>query len=100
MYDRKALPMLASVTAVNLMSLLDGVITLLLVDNDTCIDLNPLMKALMEHHYLSFFGIKLAVTLFGTLLCWQFYERRASARLLFKIISRIYCTVMIWQGLL
>lgn len=96
----KAVPLLIAVTAVNLMSLMDAICTMLLVDNDSCIELNPLMNALLAHNYLVFFGVKLLVTLFGTLLCWHFYERRASARMVFKIISRIYCSVMIWHCLL
>ena len=96
----KALPLLVAVTAVNLMSLLDGISTLLLVDNDSCVELNPLMNILMQYHYLSFFGVKLIITFFGTLFCWHFYGRKASARTLLKLISRIYCSVMLWHLLL
>jgi hypothetical protein len=94
------MPLLIAVTAVNLMSLLDGINTVLLVDDDSCVELNPLVSALMAHNYLSFFGTKLVLTLLGTVLCWHFYERRASARNAFKLISRIYCSLMIWQALL
>ncbi len=89
-----------AVTAVNLMSLLDAISTLLLVENGSYAELNPMMDALMGHNYLSFFGTKMMLTLLGTMLIWHFYERRASARLYLKFISRFYCVIMIWHGLL
>ncbi len=96
----KAMPLLIAVTAVNLMSLLDGISTLLLVDDEFCFELNPLVNLLMGHNYLSFFGVKIVMTLVGTLICWHLYERSASARFMLKTVSRIYCLVMIWHGLM
>ncbi|MEW6127215.1 MAG: DUF5658 family protein [Acidobacteriota bacterium] len=97
---RKVWLLLAAVTAVNLMSLLDAISTLLLVDNDCCFELNPLINSLMEYHYLAYFGVKLLATLLGTIVCWHFYERRVSAQRALKVISRTYCVLLIWHGLL
>ena len=92
--------LLIAVLAVNVMSLLDAISTLLLVDTDSCIETNPLMNGLMESNYLNYFAVKLGLTLFGTLICWHFYEQRSSARWAFKFIFRTYCTLMLWHGLL
>src|SRR5262249_15859088 len=90
---RKALPLLAAVLAVNLMSVLDAISTLLLVDNDACVEVNPLMSDLMGSNYLHFLGVQLGVTFLGTLICWHYYEQRGSARWTLKFISRTYCAV-------
>ena len=82
------------------MSLLDAISTFLLVDDDSYLELNPLMSALLEGSYLQFFGVKLGMTMLGTLVCWHYYERSANDRLGLKIISRTYCALMIWQALL
>src|SRR5262249_26547521 len=95
-----AVPLLLAVLAVNVMSLLDAISTLLLMDTDSCIEINPLMNALMESNYLHYFEVKLGLTLFGSLICWHFYEQRGSARWAFKLISRTYCTLMLWHALL
>lgn len=97
---RKVWLLLAAVVAINLMSLLDAISTLLLVDNESCFELNPLINFLMESHYLAYFGMKILTTLAGTLFCWHFYESRASAQRTLKFISRLYCLLMVWHGLL
>jgi hypothetical protein len=97
---RRSVPLVMAIIVVNVMSLLDGISTFLLVDNDSCIEYNPLMSALLEHNYLQFFCFKLGITLLGTLICWHFYERQGSARWALKFISRTYCTLMLWQTLL
>jgi hypothetical protein len=98
--NRKALPLLIAVLAVNLMSLTDAISTLLLMDNECVTETNPLINTLMEHDYLSYFGVKLLLTLLGTVICWHYYEHRVIARRLFNWISRIYCTLMVWHVVL
>jgi hypothetical protein len=82
------------------MSLLDSINTFLLVDNDSILELNPLMSALIERDYLQFFVVKLVLTLAGTLICWHYYARSVNARRVLVFISRVYCAVMVWQTLL
>src|SRR5262245_30836735 len=50
-------PLLLAVLAINLMSLLDAISTLLLVDTDSCNETNPLMKALIDTNFLISFGV-------------------------------------------
>lgn len=97
---RQTAPLIMMVLAVNVMSLLDTVNTALLVDHCDYIELNPLTSAMSEHSYLLFIVEKLGITLVGTLICWHFYESRASARKGLKFVSRSYCLLMIWQALL
>jgi hypothetical protein len=82
------------------MSLLDAINTCLLVDNDSYIEINPLMRALMENNYLQYFAFKLGITLLGTLICWHFHKQQGYARWGLKFFSRTYCTLMLWQALL
>jgi len=96
----QAMHLLIAVLAVNMMSLLDAISTFLLLDTDRFLEINPLMEALMESGSLHFFGVKLGITLVGTLICWHFYEQRSSARWALKFTLRAYCTLMLWQGLL
>jgi Domain of unknown function (DUF5658) len=97
---RQAGLLLIAVVSINLMSLLDSINTFLLVDNDSIVELNPLMNALIEHNYLQFFMVKLVHTLAGTLICWHYYARSGTARRGLVYISRVYCAVMVWQILL
>lgn len=39
------------------------------------------------------------MTLFSTLVCWH-YAAMPPARATLRWISRVYCGVMLWQGLL
>ena len=97
---RGCLPLIVPVVGINLMSLLDAVSTGLLVDNESFIELNPLMDSLMRWGYLEFLVIKLAITLVGTLACWHCFERKGYARTLLTLVSRLYCALLIWQALL
>ena|SRR5215208_5611196 len=97
---RQALPLLIAVVSINVMSLLDSINTFLLVGNDSIIELNPLMGALIERDYLHFFVVKLVLTFTGTLICWHFYARSRAARKVLVSISRVYCALMVWQTLL
>jgi hypothetical protein len=97
---RQTVYLFISVIAVNVMSLLDAISTLLLLENDSYIEINPLMKALMECNYLQYFGLKMGITLIGTVIFWHYYEQRASARMALKSLLRVYSTLMIWQTLL
>jgi hypothetical protein len=89
-----------AVLAVNVMSLLDAISTFLLAENDTFVELNPVMQALLEGNYVDFLVVKLGVTLVGTVVCWHCYASSAHARTGLKIISRAYCTVLVWHALL
>jgi hypothetical protein len=97
---RQAARLLIAVAGINVMSLLDSINTFLLVDNDSILELNPLMSALIERDYLQFFVVKLVLTLAGTLICWHYYARSVNARRVLVFISRVYCAVMVWQTLL
>jgi hypothetical protein len=97
---RQAAPLLIAVVSINVMSLLDSINTFLLVGNDSVVELNPLMNALIARDYLQFFVVKLVLTLAGTLICWHYYARSVNARRALVSISRVYCAVMVWQTLL
>ena len=95
-----SLSLAAAVLAINLMSLLDAVSTILLVENDSFAELNPVMRHLLEGNCLDFLVVKLGVTLVGTVVCWQGYESGAYARTGLKIISRAYSLLLVWHALL
>jgi len=97
---RQAAPLLWVVTGINLMSLIDAINTVLIVGSDASGELNPLMGSLVENHLPWFFALKLLMTLSSTLVCWHLYQTRATARVTLRWISRAYCGVMLWQGLL
>ena len=96
----RSAPLVLVVTGVNLMSLLDAIVTLLLLGDDSRGELNPLMGALIERNYLHFLLVKSVLTFIGTVICWHYYDRKRSARTMLTWISRAYCGLMIWQGLL
>jgi hypothetical protein len=97
---RQNVRLLMAVVAVNVMSLLDAISTILLSDDGSFVELNPVMSAALENSLLQFLAVKLGITLVGTLACWHCYERIAMARGGLHVISRLYCLVMVWQGLL
>jgi hypothetical protein len=96
----QTIPLLLAVLAVNVVSLLDAISSLLLVDIDSCNEINPLMGALMDANYLYYFGVKLGITLLGTIIFWHFYAKRDSARWAFNFILSTYCLLMLWHTLL
>ena len=93
-------PVIAAITAVNIMSALDAISTIYLVDHGYSDEMNPAMDALLGHSYVLFFIVKMSITLGATLVCWYYYGRRRRARTILKLTSHIYSVLLAWHCLL
>ncbi|HKA19437.1 MAG TPA: DUF5658 family protein [Blastocatellia bacterium] len=93
-------PVIAAITAVNIMSALDAISTIYLVDHGYSDEMNPAMDALLGHSYVLFFLVKMSITLVATMVCWHYYGRRRRARMVLKLTSHIYSLLLAWHCLL
>jgi hypothetical protein len=98
--SRRNLPLIAAVVSINLMSALDALSTLFLVDNNHSKEMNPVMNALIQTDYLLFIAVKLGITLTATLVCVYYYESKKRARTILKLASRAYCLLMAYHMVL
>jgi Domain of unknown function (DUF5658) len=91
---------IAAITTVNIMSALDAVSTIYLVDHGYSDEMNPAMDALLGQSYVLFFFVKMSITLTATLVCWYYYGRKRRARTILKLTSHIYSVLLAWHCLL
>lgn len=92
--------LLGVIITVNVMSVLDAASTIFLVANNHSAEMNPLMDALIQHSYVSFFAFKFSITMIATLICWHYYGRKRRARTILRLTTHIYCALMAWHCLL
>jgi len=96
----KNAPLIAAIVTVNIMSALDAISTIYLIDHGYSDEMNPVMDALMGRSYVLFFVVKMSITLTATLICWYYYERKRRARTILKLTSHIYSVLLAWHCLL
>ena len=85
------------------MSGYDAVATMQHIGRGVALEGNPLMASLIHHNALLFFLVKMSVTAFGLLTCYQFSHLR-TARIGIKLVVGIYLclcayhAMIIWLG--
>jgi uncharacterized protein DUF5658 len=81
------------------MSGYDAVATMQHIGRGVALEGNPLMASLISHHALLFFLVKMAVTAFGLLICYNFAHLR-TARLGIKLVVGIYLCLCAYHGMI
>lgn len=79
------------------LSALDGLSTLVLLDRGIASEGNPVMAVLIRQDPAIFFAVKMTLTVFGLLLCYQF-QRLWLGRLGLKLAGLIYIALSLYHG--
>ena len=81
------------------MSGYDAVATMQHISRGVAAEGNPLMASLIQQNALVFFLVKMVVTAFGLMLCYNFSNLR-TARLGIKAVAGIYLVVSFYHALI
>src|ERR1700730_6598311 len=79
------------------MSGYDAVATMQHIGRGIAAEGNPLMASLIQHNAVLFFLVKMSVTAFGLLICYNFCHLRA-ARLGIQLVVGIYMCLCAYHG--
>ncbi len=81
------------------MSGYDAVATMQHIGRGVAAEGNPLMASLIQQNALVFFLVKMTVTAFGLMICYNFSNLR-TARLGIKVVAGIYLVVCLYHALI
>ena len=81
------------------MSAYDAVATMQHIGRGVALEGNPLMASLIHRHALLFFLVKMTVTAFGLLICYNFAHLR-TARIGIKLVVGIYLCLCAYHGMI
>src|SRR5438093_5941459 len=87
------------VLAAILMSAYDAVATMQHIGRGVALEANPLMDSLIQQNAVIFFLVKMVVTAFGLMICYNFSNLR-TARLGIKAVAGIYLVVCFYHALI
>ena len=100
-FDRYSSNIFAAIVAILLLSILDALLTLYLIDHGAT-ELNPIMSYFIEHSPLLFMGAKYLLTCVGVVILLLFRNvlRKRSlthTRHLFSYIVGTFTTIIVWE---
>ena len=81
------------------MSGYDAVATMQHIGRGVALEANPLMDSLIQQNAVIFFLVKITVTAFGLMICYNFSNLR-TARLGIKAVAGIYLVVCLYHALI
>ena len=81
------------------MSGYDAVATMQHIGRGVAAEGNPLMASLIHQNAVLFFLVKMSVTAFGLLICYNFSHLR-TARLGIKLVVGIYMCLCVYHGMI
>ena len=81
------------------MSGYDAVATMQHIGRGVAAEGNPLMASLIQHNAVLFFLVKMSVTAFGLLICYNYCHLKA-ARLGIKLVVGIYLCLCAYHGMI
>jgi Domain of unknown function (DUF5658) len=81
------------------MSGYDAVATMQHIGRGVAAEGNPLMASLIQHNAVLFFLVKMSVTAFGLLICYNYCHLKA-ARLGIKLVVGIYMCLCAYHGMI
>ena len=91
--------MFSYVLAAIAMSGYDAVATMQHIGRGVALEGNPLMASLISHNAVLFFLVKMSVTAFGLLICYNFSHLR-TARAGIKLVVGIYLCLCAYHGMI
>lgn len=100
-FDRYHPKLFAAITAILMLSILDALFTLILIDNGSS-ELNPVMAYALEHGLLSFIVVKYFLTSIGVLLLLIFKnvfltKAKIYTHTLFSAVIIVFSAVIAWE---
>jgi hypothetical protein len=100
-FDRYHPKLFATITAILMLSILDAVLTLILIDNGSS-ELNPVMAYFLQHGLLSFIIVKYFLTSIGVVILLIFknvFVTRAKiyTHSLFSAVIFTFLSVIVWE---
>ncbi|UCD81838.1 MAG: hypothetical protein JSW26_10555 [Desulfobacterales bacterium] len=100
-FDRYNPKLFAAITAILMLSILDALLTLILIDNGSS-ELNPVMAYFLEHGLLPFIVAKYFLTSMGVVILLIFkniFLNRAKiyTRSLFSAVIIAFSAVIVWE---
>ena len=87
------------VVAAIAMSGYDAVATMQHIGRGVAAEANPLMASLIQHNAITFFLVKMSVTAFGLLLCYN-YSHLRTARMGIRLVLGIYVCLCAYHGMI
>jgi Domain of unknown function (DUF5658) len=91
--------MFTYVVAAIAMSGYDAVATMQHIGRGIALEGNPLMASLIQQNAVLFFLVKMAVTAFGLLICYN-YSHLRTARVGIKLVVGIYMCLCAYHGMI
>jgi len=81
------------------MSGYDAVATMQHIGRGVAAEANPLMASLIQQNAIIFFLVKMTLTAFGLLICYNFSHLR-TARLGIRLVTAIYMCLSAYHGMI
>lgn len=100
-FDRYNPKLFAAITAILMLSVLDALFTLILIDSGSS-ELNPVMAYFLGHGLLPFIVVKYFLTSLGVVILLIFKNiiltrAKICTRSLFSAVIIAFCTVLAWE---